>query len=77
MPKRIFIGSLSAQTTEADLESLCRNLQDVSSINPERAEDGSLRVLVEFTTDSAGTAALEQLQGKRLHDRTLTVSAVQ
>ena len=74
MPKRIFIGGLSARTTEADLQRLCGNLDGLSSLKMERAEDGSQQGVVEFSSDEMGTAALRKLQGERLDGNAIRVS---
>lgn len=74
MPKRIFIGGLSARTTEADLQRLCSPLEGFSSLEMQRAEDGSQQGVAEFSSDEAGTGALRKLRGERLDGMTIRVS---
>lgn len=74
MPKRIFIGGLSARTTEDELVELCRGLDGLRSVRLEHSADGSGAGIVEFTNDESGTAALRKLQGQTLDGRALHVS---
>lgn len=74
MPKRIFIGGLSAQTTDAELQGLCRGMSGLGGVRLERGADGGVRGVAEFETDADGTTALRQLQGKSLNGQRLSVT---
>lgn len=74
MPKKIFIGGLSAQTTETELQGLCRSMDGLTSVRMERDADGLPRGVAEFANDDSGTAALRRLQGQSLNGQLLRVS---
>jgi cold-inducible RNA-binding protein len=74
---RIFVGNLSYETSQADLETLFAKVGPVKEVflPIDRATDRPRGfAFVEFTESATVTAAIEQLDGKELNGRDLRVS---
>lgn len=87
MPKKIFIGGLSATATESSLERMFAQFGPVltvqiltepsTSAGPEVQTFGQNGgAVVTFADDAAGDQAIEEMNGVELDGRTLTVRAV-
>jgi RNA recognition motif-containing protein len=76
MPKRIFIGSLSLNTTDATIQSTFAPYGTLVSAYVNRnASGGSLGTAnAEYTTDQAGTDAIAARNGTELDGSRITVS---
>ena len=78
MAKRLYVGNIPYQTTEAQLRTLFE--QDGGQVSDVKIvldrETGRPRgfAFVEMTTDAQATAAVEALHGKPFGGRPLTVS---
>jgi len=78
MGKRLYVGNIPYQTTEAQLRTLFE--QDGGQVSDVKIvldrETGRPRgfAFVEMTTDAQATAAVEALHGKPFGGRPLTVS---
>ena len=78
MGKRLYVGNIPFQTTEAQLRTLFE--QDGAQVNEVKIvldrETGRPRgfAFVEMSTDSQASAAIEALNGKPFGGRPLTVS---
>ncbi len=75
MPKRIFIGGLSVNTTSATINSQFAPYGTlVSAAVNQDAAGGSLgNANVEYTTDQAGTDAIAAKNGTTIDGSTITV----
>ena len=74
---RLFVGNLSYQTAENDLQDFFSAAGSVSSVNLMMDKfTGKSRgfAFVEFTSDSEATKAVEMFNGKELQGRPLTVN---
>lgn len=78
MPKRLYVGNIPYQTTEAQLRTLFEeDGGDVAEVKIVMdRETGRPRgfAFVELSTDAQATAAIEALHGKDFGGRPLTVS---
>lgn len=76
MPKRIFIGSLSVNTTDNTIQSTFSPFGSIVNAAVDRnLSGGSLGTAhVEYTTDQAGTDAIAAKNGTVLDGSTITVS---
>ncbi len=73
---RLFIGNLSYKTSEAQLEELFRTIGEVVSVRiiTDKFTNRSKGFgFVEMATPELAAKAIEQLNGKMLDDRALTV----
>ena len=76
MPKRIFIGGLSAQTTSDELQSMFTGLVQPVSIRIADADDGRSReAYVEMASDEDAAAAIQRLNGRDLNGRKVMLRA--
>lgn len=76
-PNRLFVGNLSFQTTENDLQDLFSQAGAVSNVNLmlDRATGRSRGfAFVEFATAEDAAKAVEQFHGQELQGRALTVN---
>ena len=76
MSKRIYVGNLSYQTTEADLTTLFEQVGQVDSVNVITDRDTGRSkgfAFVEMGNDDA-EKAIAQLNGTEVNGRTLTVN---
>ena len=74
---RLFVGNLSYQTAENDLQDFFSAAGNVSSVNLMMDKfTGKSRgfAFVEFSSDSEATKAVEMFHGKELQGRPLTVN---
>lgn len=78
MPGKLFVGNLSFNAVEADLEELCRSLNvKTESVKIMRdMELGRSRGFgfIELSPESDMDAAIQSLNGKELNGRALTVN---
>ncbi len=78
MPGKLFVGNLSFNTVEADLETLCANLGiNAASVKVMRdMELGRSRGFgfIELAPEADMDAAIQSLNGKELGGRNLTVN---
>jgi cold-inducible RNA-binding protein len=75
--KKIYVGNLSYQTTEQDLETMFAEHGAVKSVSIIRdRQTGTSRGFgfIEMESDEAASAAIAALNGTQLDDRTLTVN---
>ncbi len=76
-PNRLFVGNLSYQTMENDLQDYFSQVGVVTSVNLMLDKmTGKSRgfAFVEFATAEEATKAVEQLHNKEFQGRTLTVN---
>ena len=74
---KLYVGNLSFQTTETDLQELFSPFGSVESCRIITDRDtGRSRGFgfVEFSSEAEGRAAIEQLSGKQIDGRALTVN---
>ena len=77
MSRKLFVGNLPFQTTEADLETLFSASGDVSTVTVMRdRETGRARgfAFVEMATDEGATHAIETLNNSSYGGRNLSVN---
>lgn len=76
MPKRIFIGSLSVNTTDSTVRSTFSPYGSIVTAAVDRGPTGASlgTARVEYTTDQAGTDAIAAKNGTVLDGSTITVS---
>lgn len=77
MSKKLYVGNLSYQTTEAGLRALFATYGEIESINViTDRETGRPRgfAFVEMTTQQAAEAAISGLNGKMVDDREIKVN---
>jgi len=77
MATKLYVGNLSFQTTQQDLEELFAQSGQVSSVNLMTDRDtGRSRgfAFVEMSTEEEAKAAIEALDGKELDGRALKVN---
>ncbi len=75
--KKLYVGNLSYQTTEAGLRELFEQAGEVTSVAVITDRDtGRPRgfAFVEFATEEAAQAALQRFNGMEIDGRALTVS---
>jgi len=78
MAKRIYVGNLSFQTTETDLSDMFAEIGQVESVQIITDRDTGRSKgfgFVEMVDDAAAEKAIEQLNGKSVGGRNLTVNA--
>ncbi len=77
MVKKIYVGSLSFQTTETDLSNMFGQIGHVESVqiitDPDTGRSKGFG-FVQMTDDAAAEKAIEQLNGKEVNGRNLTVN---
>ena len=77
MAKKIYVGNLSFQTTEADLSDMFGAIGQVESVQIITDRDTGRSKgfgFVEMVDDAAAQKAIEQLNGKSVGGRNLTVN---
>jgi RNA recognition motif-containing protein len=77
MSKKIYVGNLSFQTTEADLTSMFEQHGTIESVKIITDRDTGRSKgfgFVEMTDDEAAEKAIAQLNGKEVGGRALTVN---
>lgn len=77
MSKKIYVGNLSYNTREEDIERMFTQYGEVSSVRivTDRYTNQSKGFgFVEMSDDKAGTAAIAALNGMALHNRELKVN---
>jgi RNA recognition motif-containing protein len=78
MSKRLYVGNIPYQTTEAELRSLFENgggqVSDVKIVLDRDSGRPRGFAFVEMTSDDEASAAIESLHGKAFGGRPLTVS---
>lgn len=77
MSMKLYVGNLSFQTTNEDLQSLFEQAGTVESVNViEDRETGRSRGFgfVEMASNEEGQRAIEQFNGKELNGRNLNVN---
>jgi cold-inducible RNA-binding protein len=77
MSMKLYVGNLSFQTTNEDLQALFEQAGTVESVNLiEDRETGRSRGFgfVEMATNEEGQKAIEQFNGKELNGRNLNVN---
>jgi cold-inducible RNA-binding protein len=77
MAKKIYVGNLSFQITDADLNKMFSEIGQVESVQIITDRDTGRSKgfgFVEMSDDAAATKAIEQLNGKELNGRALTVN---
>lgn len=77
MAKKLYVGNLSYSTTEGELQEVFAAIGEVASAKI-ITDPGTGRSkgfgFVEMANDADGDKAIAELNGKSLHDRTLTVN---
>ncbi len=77
MAKKIYVGNLSFQTTDADLNNMFGQVGKVESVQIIRDPNTGYPKgfgFVEMSDDAAAAKAIEQLNGKELNGRALNVN---
>jgi RNA recognition motif-containing protein len=77
MAKKIYVGNLSFQTTETDLSDMFAEIEQVESVQIITDRDTGRSKgfgFVEMVDDAAAQKAIEQLNGKSVGGRNLTVN---
>ena len=77
MAKKIYVGNLSFQTTETDLSDMFAEIGQVESVQIITDRDTGRSKgfgFVEMVDDAAAEKAIEQLNGKSVGGRNLTVN---
>ena len=77
MAKKIYVGNLSFQTTETDLSDMFSEIGQVESVQIITDRDTGRSKgfgFVQMTDDAAADKAIEQLNGKEVGGRNLTVN---
>ena len=77
MAKKIYVGNLSFQTTEADLSDMFGAIGQVESVQIITDRDTGRSKgfgFVQMADDAAAEKAIEQLNGKEVGGRNLTVN---
>ena len=77
MAKKIYVGNLSFQTTETDLTDMFAEIGQVESVQIITDRDTGRSKgfgFVEMVDDAAAEKAIEQLNGKSVGGRNLTVN---
>ena len=77
MAKKIYVGNLSFQTTEADLNNMFSEVGQVDSVQIITDRDTGRSKgfgFVEMSDDAAAAKAIEQFNGKEVNGRSLTVN---
>ena len=77
MAKKIYVGNLSFQATDDDLSNIFSEIGKVESARIIRDRDTGRSKgfgFVEMSDDTAAAKAIEQLNGKEMNGRALTVN---
>src|SRR5262245_48816438 len=77
MNNRLFVGNLSFETSELDLQDLfgaCGPVTDVNIITDKFTQKSRGFAFVTMATDEGAQAAVQQLAGKNVKGRDLTVN---
>lgn len=77
MAKKIYVGNLSYQTTEADLSSMFEQVGSVESVQIITDRDTGRSKgfgFVQMTDDESTEKAIAQFNGREVNGRTLTVN---
>ena len=77
MAKKIYVGNLSFQTTDADLKDMFSEIGQVESVQiiTDRETGRSKGFgFVEMSDDAAAAKAIERFNGKEVNGRALTVN---
>jgi cold-inducible RNA-binding protein len=77
MAKKIYVGNLSFQTTEADVSAMFGNVGQVESVQIITDRDTGRSKgfgFVQMTDDAAAEKAIAALNGKEVNGRQLTVN---
>jgi len=77
MPKKIYVGNLSFQTTETDLNDMFSDIGQVESVQIITDRDTGRSKgfgFVQMADDDAAEKAIAQLNGKEVGGRNLTVN---
>lgn len=77
MAKKLYVGNLSYNVTEAQLRELFGQVGEVTEINVITDRDTGRPkgfAFVQMTTDEAAQAAIQRFNGYSLDNRTLTVN---
>jgi cold-inducible RNA-binding protein len=77
MAKKIYVGNLSFQTTDADLNQMFSEVGQVQSVQIITDRDTGRSKgfgFVEMSDDAAATKAIERFNGKEVNGRALTVN---
>ena len=77
MAKKIYVGNLSFQTTEADLNNMFSEVGQVDSVQIITDRDTGRSKgfgFIEMSDDAAAAKAIEQFNGKEVNGRNLTVN---
>ena len=73
MPKKIFIGSLSIQTSTEDLQELFKDVGGFVSAHTSTSADGSRVGYAEMASENDAAAAIRRLNGKVLNGQKIVV----
>jgi cold-inducible RNA-binding protein len=77
MAKKLYVGNLSFQITEAELNSMFSEIGQVDSVQIITDRDTGRSKgfgFIEMSDDAAAAKAIEQLNGKEVSGRALTVN---
>jgi cold-inducible RNA-binding protein len=77
MAKKIYVGNLSFQTTDADLNQMFSEVGQVESVQIITDRDTGRSKgfgFVQMTDDAAAAKAIERFNGKEVNGRALTVN---
>jgi cold-inducible RNA-binding protein len=77
MAKKLYVGNLSFQITDADLNKMFSEIGQVESVQIITDRDTGRSKgfgFVEMSDDAAAAKAIEQLNGKEVNGRALTVN---
>jgi len=77
MAKKIYVGNLSFETTDADLNDMFSQVGQIESVQIIRDRDTGRSKgfgFVEMTDDAAAAKAIQQFNGKEVNGRALTVN---
>ena len=77
MAKKIYVGNLSFQTTDADLNNMFSEVGQVESVRIITDRDTGRSKgfgFVEMSDDAAAAKAIERFNGKEVNGRALTVN---
>ena len=77
MAKKLYVGNLSFQVTDADLNKMFSDIGQVESVQIITDRDTGRSKgfgFVEMSDDAAAAKAIEQLNGKEVNGRALTVN---
>jgi len=75
MPKKIFVGDLNVTTTESTLTTVFSPYGTIVELTLNSFPSGPNTADCEYTTDAAGTAAINGENGSTIDGSTITVTA--